>query len=345
LHSRSRSRRRASPTARATTTGPALEERSLHYFTDQFRVDPNSAGDEYGELTPVPPLVYNADLNAAARFYAEDMEANGCFPADHSSCDGTSFADRLSSFYSGASFGENIAQGYFDPYETVFQGWFHSEGHRVNMLRINFDEMGTGFAGTVDTNSTWWVQDFGGVGGLAIPIVPSATHDPLYPDSASPVSYLAMVHDDLGDPSKVEVMVGGLCHEMDPDFGEPGSRTWSASSQSGSAGCLEYVITVTRIDGEVATYPTEGSLVVPVGGADCPIWTENRTQSECTPGAGSGLGGQGIGCGAEGGDPDDNVGDDAQYGSCAVAAPPGPRGFGGLLVLALGGVALRRRRS
>ena len=143
---------------------PSLEERAIHFYTDELRIDPDYYDSDFEDKTPLSPLVYNRDLNEAARFYAEDMQSGGCFPADHSSCDGTSFEERVRSFYDGGGIGENIAMGYFDPEAAVWDAWMYSQGHRHNMLAPSWNELGTGFAGIVNTGSTWYVQDFGARG-------------------------------------------------------------------------------------------------------------------------------------------------------------------------------------
>ena len=120
---------------------PSAEERALHLFTDLLRVDPDQTDSAFSSWPAVRPLVWNADLHAASRFYAEDMAANGCFPADHSSCDGTSFDARITSFYGGGAYGENIAWGYPDAHATVFEGWLYSDGHRANMLSDGTQEI------------------------------------------------------------------------------------------------------------------------------------------------------------------------------------------------------------
>lgn len=270
------------------------------------------------------------------------MEANGCFPADHSSCDGTSFETRVRSFYDGAMIGENIAMGYWDPEAAIWDAWLYSDGHRENMLRVSYEELGTGFAGTVNSSSSWYVQDFGARGGLAIPEVTSSTTSPLYPSTASSVRFLAAVVDDLDQPAHVEVQLAGQCHEMSVDREMEGAWTFGATVQTGSEGCARWLIAVTRVDGTRITYPDTGSLILSVGDAECVAWTDQRDESECNPGAGGGLGGAGTGCGTGDGEPDANVGEDARYGSCSIVR--GPRRLGLLLLLSLAGIARRRRR-
>jgi hypothetical protein len=56
----------------------------------------------------VAPLYSNHALNQAARYHAADM-ASDC-GLQHDSCDGTSFSDRIHSFYPAVRYiGENIA--------------------------------------------------------------------------------------------------------------------------------------------------------------------------------------------------------------------------------------------
>jgi hypothetical protein len=271
----------------------SLEERALHFHTDRLRIDPDATDPEFSDIDPMKPLVYNADLNDAARFYAEDMELNGCFPLDHSSCDGTSFGDRVDDFYTGWLIGENIARGGLDPWRVVFEAWLSSPGHRGNMLNPEYQELGPGFAGQA-FSSSWWVQDFGARDGISAPVVSSATHEPLWPGPGQEVQLFAAVHDDAGLPEAVQVMVDGVCTSMEPDRGSEFSGTFETSLDAGPQACVPYVIVVTTINGEQRTYPTEGSLLISVDGADCPIWTEDRFPIDC-PRNGGGCGGSSSG--------------------------------------------------
>ena len=327
---------------------PSIEERAIHFYTDEVRLDPDHFDDEFSGYSPMHPLIYNRDLNDAARFYAEDMEANGCFPADHSSCDGTPFDARVWSFYSGSTIGENIAMGQAEPEATVWESWLYSDGHRDNMLRVDFEELGSGFAGAVNTGESWYVQDFGARGGLSIPEVTSATHAPLYPSVGSSVRFEAAIWDELDQPAHVQLQVEDVCHEMAVDRikdngpDQPVTAwTFGVTVVAGAESCTPWLIVVTRVDGSTAVYPDTGSLLMPVGGAQCVAWTEDEAPSQCNPQPKDGLGGSGTGCSSGDGTPGANVGSNAEYGSCSVARSP--RRLGALL-LTLGAVALRRRR-
>ena len=125
---------------------PSPEERAAHFFTDRLRVEPDYTDVQFSDLEPVRPLIYAAGLNEAARYYAEDMAANGCFPDTHASCDGTPFPERLAMFYPSQFVGENILWGLASAEAAVFEGWLYSPPHRENMLRPDWIELGTGFA-------------------------------------------------------------------------------------------------------------------------------------------------------------------------------------------------------
>ena len=321
-----------------------LEERDLHFHTDRLRVDPGATDVQFDTYDPVRPLVYNDDLHEAARFYADDMAENGCFPANHSSCDGTSFGDRVRSFYDGPSIAENIAKGQTSGESAVFDSWLYSPGHRENMLNDEWNELGAGFA--VEGSTPLWVQDFGRRSGIEEPVVTSSTHAPLRPSIESDTRFFAATYDPAGvDLSDMNLVVTNACFDMEVDRGANGMTTWTAVAETGPEGCMPYWFWGTTDAGDIVAYPTEGSLLAPVGGADCPTWTAERRKADCAPADLPGFDGSGQGC-ASGGEeayPDSNVGQNAEYGTCAQSGVSAPRGF--LLLGALGLLGRRRRRT
>lgn len=318
-----------------------LEERALHFQTDRLRVDPGATDVTFDSYPAVRPLIYNAELHEASRFYADDMAENDCFPANHSSCDGTSFADRVNSFYSGSPIGENIAKGQSDAEFAVFDSWLYSDGHRENMLSGSWNELGTGFA----ERGPLWVQDFGFRGGVAEPIITSGTHEPLRPSAEADTQFFAAIYEPSGqDLAEMQLVVTSVCFPMQVDRGVDGVMTYEGSAATGPDGCMPYWFLGTTEGGEAIAYPSEGSLLVPVGGAECPTWTPDRRGAECAPADLGGLVGSGAGCtgGGEDAYPDSNVGENAEYGTCQLGGPQLPSRW---LLLGLGGMlGLRRRR-
>ncbi|MFD0794241.1 CAP domain-containing protein [Mucilaginibacter litoreus] len=133
-------------------------------FKDQFLTLINrtrAKGCKCGSTwyAPAPPLVWNDQLEDAARGHAKDMAKQNYF--SHESKDGRTMSSRIIAAgytYKGwKSFmiGENIAYGQTS-IEEVTAGWFKSEGHCRNLMNPGFKEIG------VAEKDKYWVQDFGG---------------------------------------------------------------------------------------------------------------------------------------------------------------------------------------
>lgn len=99
----------------------------------------------------IRPLASNSRLAAAAERHARDMDRRNYF--SHSSPGGTDMLDRVRSaryIRPGDSWtvGENIAWGseeYATP-RSIVRIWMHSPGHKANILRRRFREIGVGVA-------------------------------------------------------------------------------------------------------------------------------------------------------------------------------------------------------
>jgi uncharacterized protein YkwD len=109
----------------------------------------------------LPPLVLDAQLNAAAQGHAEDMLLRSYY--NHVSPEGSRPADRVrKNGYTARLVGENIARGPLSVNEAM-DNWMASQEHRRNLLHPGFTHLGVGVA--VGRNSVGytvlWVQDFG----------------------------------------------------------------------------------------------------------------------------------------------------------------------------------------
>jgi uncharacterized protein YkwD len=98
-------------------------------------------------------LSWNSQLAAAAKAHSDDMSANRFM--SHTGSDGSLPWDRaIAHGYSYSFVGENVAWGYRSA-GTVFDAWMNSPGHRANILRPEFTEIGIGITGT------FWTVKFG----------------------------------------------------------------------------------------------------------------------------------------------------------------------------------------
>lgn len=126
-------------------------------LTDRVFKLTNDAREDEG----LKALSRNAILDRTAQAYAEDMATRGFFA--HEDPDGRSSGERiLEGGYAKPSClcswkygtGENLAQGQDTPEEAV-EDWLASPGHRANILRRDFEDIGIGYF------DGHWVQHFG----------------------------------------------------------------------------------------------------------------------------------------------------------------------------------------
>ncbi len=325
---------------------PSWAERELHVWTNAARVAPEEFAADYeaagcsfdsfqpNEQVPQDILYFDMGLCEASRFHCDDMNANNHFA--HESSDGTSFFDRVSRWYTEGGVGENIAYGYGNGYNTVFSGWMCSSGHRENIMRSSFNELGTGVTGT------YYTQDFGGGAPNWTAPVAMGVHSP---ETAADDASFLVDWSDAEPPAALEVVIDGSPTSLGLLHGAAELGIYGGDASAPEAGgCHEYYFAWTDSQGETGAFPEEGSYLF----GDCAgeLWTAGHA------GGGSSGGGDGGG-GADGGGGEPtadfpfSVGADSgapKLAGCATV--PGARGAAGGLGLALLGMLglLRRRR-
>jgi uncharacterized protein YkwD len=107
----------------------------------------------------LPLLRDNSKLRRAANGHSSDMVDEGYF--DHTAPDGETFVDRiLGAGYAkrtdGWTLGENLAWG-TDSLSTpqgVMNAWMSSPGHRANILKRSYKEVGIGIGLGVPSDAT-----------------------------------------------------------------------------------------------------------------------------------------------------------------------------------------------
>lgn len=271
---------------------PSWAERDLHIWTNAARVAPEEfsadyeAGDcsfdsfEPNEQLPQDILYFDMGLCEASRFHCDDMNANNHFA--HESSDGTSFFDRVSRWYTEGGVGENIAYGYGDGYNTVFIGWMCSPGHRENIMRSSFTELGTGVTGT------YYTQDFGGGAVNWGEPVAMGSHTP---ESATDSATFMVDWSDVEPPASLAVVIDGESTELDLLHGaaEMGIYAGEATAPE-TGGCHEYYFAWTSSTGDTGAFPEEGSYLMGDCGGE--LWTAGHIAKSGDPdgtdGGGSG---------------------------------------------------------
>jgi uncharacterized protein YkwD len=117
----------------------------------------NNERQRYG----LKPLALQPRLIESAKWKAQDMAKRNYF--EHEDRPGHDYINRAreNGYSDWRYLGENIAAGQRTP-EEVVEEWMASPGHRENILRPEFREIGIAFA--TETHSEYqryWVQEFG----------------------------------------------------------------------------------------------------------------------------------------------------------------------------------------
>ncbi len=108
--------------------------------------------NNYRENRKITPLNLDVLLDNAAQGHSEWMYETGRMSHNQN---GKDPGDRMTEAgYKWSTYGENIAAGYETP-EDVFDGWLSSPGHRSNIVRSSYKDVGFGIAGK------YWTVNFG----------------------------------------------------------------------------------------------------------------------------------------------------------------------------------------
>ncbi len=323
---------------------PNAGERALHLWTNAARVDPLAFEGFYDcptanwqayEQTAQAPISMDYDLVEAARFHSQDMHDNNHFA--HESSDGTSFAARMGRFYDSGFIGENIAYGYYDEFDAVFEGWMCSDGHRANIMLPEWVELGTGVV------ANYYTQDFGGGAADTDGAVVMGTHWPL--DALSSVEFLSDWHDTAA-PARMLVVVDGRAEPMALEYGAADMGIYAAEVSHSNAGCHAYYFAWETEDGASGTFPATGSYLYGEGcaeahgdAASADGFVATQQGSDAVPGGGTETDGTGSTVAGEGGTSFSD--DDIFLVGCATA----PLGATGALALFSLGLAVSRRQD
>ncbi len=270
---------------------PHWQERSILLYTNMVRSDPKGFRERYlpshailENYPEAAPVIWNPGLGSAARHHAESMANSPGCKFSHSSCDGGSYSDRIKSFYSGTlqGYGENIAAGNADPFKSFMQ-WIRDDvngvpakdltenaGHRTNIMKTGFREMGAGYGNGPNGYKHFWVQDFG--------TPPKSVTLSSHPLTAGTHAHLAtgevqfLVHVFVSPGIQVKSLKILLDKEVQPLtlwLGAPGNGTYAFTAKS-TSGCRSYAMEMEDESGKKWRYPSQGSFLT-YGEGDCRV--------------------------------------------------------------------------
>ena len=132
--------------------------RQILKLVNTARANARSCGNKYYEAAP--PLVWSAELGAAALTHSRDMAEHSYL--GHEGSNGNTVGARArDEGYPWRRIGENVATGRARP-EQVVKGWLSSPGHCANIMNRSFTEMGAAYAINAKSDTiTYWTQVFG----------------------------------------------------------------------------------------------------------------------------------------------------------------------------------------
>ena len=255
---------------------PSWAQREMQVYTNFARVAPADWADEYPcdfsgftseEQTSQAPLYYHDGLASIAQMHSQDMYSHD-FMA-HESSDGTDFGTRVWPWYGGTMIGENVAYGYADNWDVVFEGWMCSAGHRSNIMAADFEDIGTGVI------SRSYTQNFGAGAGTPHIQVAMGVHVPEVPTRE--VEFVA-TYDDSEAPLVLAVETDDECLEMALSAGDPARGAYAAVGQAAD-GCVPYRFTWESGDGILGVLPESGAYLY---GEGCDEWTDAEPDG-CSP--------------------------------------------------------------
>ncbi|MCX7725766.1 MAG: CAP domain-containing protein [Chitinispirillaceae bacterium] len=267
-------------------TLPIWEERAVLVLTNACRMAPIEFRDRFlgtsSILLPenypaVPPLYWNRELNAAARYHCIEMTLS-C-GLSHS-CNGISFSERVKQFYTKSSLlGENIAVGYKTPQQVV-NAWLldkkgatsgpapdkNGDGHRANIMSSRYKEIGCGYYFlNSDTTQPYWCQDFGG-GTSPFYYHPIVAASHLFLEK-NKITFFVNLYDPKDSVAELSLLLEGVTYELDLIMGKDTAGTYGITLDLGST-CRAYTIKAVFRNSKVIYYPENGSLLT-FGEGDC----------------------------------------------------------------------------
>ncbi len=128
-----------------------LDPKEILYWTNKHRAKEG-----------LEPLIANSTLSSVAQEKVSDMFDGDYF--DHVSPQGIGPADLAKEFnYDYIMVGENLAKGNFHTNKKLVQAWMDSPGHRANIMKPGYRELGVAVGQTTDDRQEVWlaVQSFG----------------------------------------------------------------------------------------------------------------------------------------------------------------------------------------
>jgi beta propeller repeat protein len=243
---------------------PNLQETYMLVLINELRSDPAKFG--YSSYASQPPVIFNANMNYAARAHAAVSVLPG------GSGGHVDWADRgpgdraMASGYENPYVSENMAT-YGGPsaaeVEGVHLSFLNSHGHRDNLLTPGVMDAGLGYFYSTVQKAGSWVETFSGFRNPDPQMIPAAAVVPFDGTSDTTFTYIANYYSSQGQaPSSAKVFIDGAGYNLSLSTGKAHHGTYRYS-QKLAVGPHEYYFLFTYGSGLSARWPEAGAIQFP----------------------------------------------------------------------------------
>ncbi|MCC6332394.1 MAG: carboxypeptidase regulatory-like domain-containing protein [Myxococcales bacterium] len=271
----------------------------------------NECGDWTAEVGPnvkKTPLVYSLEANQGARYSARHMSEIGCYQNENccvlgdagmglgvgclanaactgascqQTCDagvGQTAQQRYSLFNFNSLSAVSVARNVSSAYD-LWCNLMQSSDNRAIIYADTATEFASGLwqEANQTCTSAYWALAWGNAA-VTVPTVPAASvfYQPPNPSNTANMYFGANYFDPSGQaPRRAVVVVAGHCFDLDRTWGYDDNGTYETHFPDPDVipdGCHPYYFLFVDAAGTRVTYPTTGSLQVPIGNAvTCPV--------------------------------------------------------------------------
>lgn len=262
---------------------PTNEQAALLVLVNASRTNPAATGSA---RPPAPPLVWHDGLATGASLWLDRMSTDPNSPLHESG-----WAKRVGKHYPDwRALGEVTVTAMATDATAIHAAIMSTTLHRDMVLSSSYDEVGfaIGLAATTAGGIPVVVGDLGSVGPTANETrgaLPVGCVLPRAGASGTTRRLLAnYYHFGGGAPRVMRARLGSSCVGMNLRTGVAANGMYGADRSLSGAGCVPLVFEAVRSDGRRFVYPTDGSILLSLGGATCAERTTDLPAADCGDG-------------------------------------------------------------
>lgn len=156
------------------------------FAQDSISSDILSRVNQTRQSMGIAPLVFNADLQVTAQNHSNDMASVDVL--SHVGTDGSQFWERMQSAgYNLSTGAENVLSRSDTVPESVYNQWFNSDPHRINMLNADYVEVGIAYA-RAESGRFYFTMVLGARANFTAPTITPIPRNTIVPTTIPPTA-------------------------------------------------------------------------------------------------------------------------------------------------------------